>query len=120
LPRVIARCAAAAASSDPRFSPVAEHELADIRIELSILGPLESVGRLDDVEIGRHGLVVEQGFSRGLLLPQVAVEWKWDLETFAAETCRKAGLPPHAWTRGATLWRFEAEVFAEPDHRRRR
>jgi AmmeMemoRadiSam system protein A len=114
LGRVIARCAVAAASSDPRFSPVAPDELRDLHIELSILGPLEPIQGLDDIEVGRHGLVVQQGFSRGLLLPQVAVEWKWDRETFSAETCRKAGLAPDAWTKGAKMWRFEAEVFAEP------
>ena len=113
LARVITRCAVAAAGSDPRFTPVAPDELLDIRIELSILGPLETIERLDDLEIGRHGLVIEQGWSRGLLLPQVAVEWKWDRETFAAETCRKAGLAPRAWAQGAMMWRFEAEVFSE-------
>ena len=113
LARVVARCAVAAASADPRFTPVAPDELCDIHIELSILGPLEPIVSLVDVEIGRHGLVVEMGWNRGLLLPQVATEWKWDRETFAAETCRKAGLLPDGWTKGATLWRFEAEVFAE-------
>jgi uncharacterized protein (TIGR00296 family) len=58
-------------------------------------------------------LVVERGWSRGLLLPQVATEWNWDAETFLAHTCKKAGLPDDAWKRGATLWRFEAEVFGE-------
>jgi AmmeMemoRadiSam system protein A len=120
LVRVITRCAVAAASADPRFSPVAPDELPEIRVELSILGPLEALHRIEDIEIGRHGLVVQQGWSRGLLLPQVAVEWKWDREMFAAETCRKAGLAPDAWAKGAKLWRFEAEVFGEsPDTRRR-
>lgn len=114
LGRVIARCAVAAASSDPRFSPVAPDELPHLHIELSVLGPLERIQRPEEIEIGRHGLVVEQGWNRGLLLPQVAVEWKWDRETFAAETCRKAGLPPQAWATGAKMWRFEAEVFSEP------
>ena len=113
LARVIARCAVAAGSSDPRFTPVAPDELRHIHIELSILGPLETITSLADLEIGRHGLVVEMGWNRGLLLPQVATEWKWDRETFAAETCRKAGLPPDGWTKGAALWRFEAEVFGE-------
>lgn len=114
LGRVVTRCAVAAASSDPRFSPVAPDELPDLHVELSVLGPLERIDRLEDIEIGRHGLVVEQGWHRGLLLPQVAVEWKWDRQTFAAETCRKAGLASGAWSTGAKMWRFEAEVFAEP------
>ena len=119
LVRVITRCAVAAASADPRFSPVAPDELSDIRVELSILGALEPIDRIDDIEIGRHGLVIQQGWSRGLLLPQVAVEWKWDRETFIAETCRKAGLPGDAWTKGAKMWRFEAEVFSESHPSRR-
>jgi AmmeMemoRadiSam system protein A len=113
LGRVIQRCAVAAGSADPRFSPVVVAELADIEIELSILSPLEPVSTLEDIEIGRHGLVVEHGWHRGLLLPQVAAEWKWDRAVFVAETCRKAGLPPDAWEHGARIWRFEAEVFSE-------
>lgn len=113
LVRVVTRCAVAAGSTDPRFTPVAPDELPHISIELSILGPLESIASAGEIELGRHGVVVEQGWNRGLLLPQVATEWKWDRETFLAETCRKAGLPPDAWTNGARLWRFEAEVFGE-------
>jgi AmmeMemoRadiSam system protein A len=113
LPGVIARCAVAACSADPRFSAVALAELADLAIELSLLGPLEAVAGAEDIEIGRHGLVIEKGWHRGLLLPQVAIEWKWDREQFLAQTCRKAGLPPDAWKHGARIWRFEAEVFAE-------
>ena len=66
------------------------------------------------IEIGLHGLVVERGRRRGLLLPQVATGWRWDAETFLAQTCHKAGLPLDAWRMGARLWRFEAEVFGEP------
>ena len=66
-----------------------------------------------DIVIGRHGLVVEQGWQRGLLLPQVAIEWSWDAETFLAQTCHKAGLPRDAWKHGAALWCFDAEVFSE-------
>ena len=110
---VIARCAVAACSADPRFPPVAAAELADLDIELSLLGPLEPIAGPADIEIGRHGLVIESGWHRGLLLPQVATEWGWDAETFLAHTCRKAGLPNDAWRGGARLWRFEAEVFGE-------
>jgi AmmeMemoRadiSam system protein A len=113
LGKVVPRCAIAAASEDPRFPPITENELRRLVIELSLLGMLEPVGRPADVEIGRHGLVVSQSGRRGLLLPQVAVEWDWDAEAFLAHTCNKAGLPRDAWKRGATLWRFEAEVFAE-------
>lgn len=113
LGRVVARCAIAAASADPRFPPVVAEELSAVAIELSLLGALEPIDGVDAVEIGRHGLLIERGVDRGLLLPQVATEWKWDRETFLARACHKAGLPPDAWRRGAKLWRFEAEVFGE-------
>ena len=112
LSRAIPDAAIAAASSDPRFEPMTFDELADVHIELSILGPLERIGGVGDIEVGRHGLLVERGWSRGLLLPQVAVEWGWDAEAFLSQTCHKAGLPPDAW-KTATVWRFEAEVFSE-------
>jgi AmmeMemoRadiSam system protein A len=105
--------AVAACSRDPRFPPVRPDELSRIAIELSILGPLEPVATLEEIEVGRHGLLVEQGRKRGLLLPQVAVEQRWTAAVFVLHTCRKAGLSDHAWQRGATLWKFEAEVFGE-------
>jgi uncharacterized protein len=110
---VVARCAVAAAATDPRFPPVSGAELSGLDIEISILGPLEPVPHISEVEIGRHGLVVEQGWHRGLLLPQVATEWGWDAPSFAAHTCIKAGLPRDAWQQGAALFKFEAEVFGE-------
>jgi AmmeMemoRadiSam system protein A len=115
LPRMVARCAVAACSDDPRFPPVGFTELPEIQIEVSLLGPLESIAGPADVDVGRHGLVVETGRQRGLLLPQVATEWRWDAMTFLSQTCRKAGLPADAWQQGAMvkLWRFEAEVFTE-------
>lgn len=113
LGEVVPRCAIAAASEDPRFPPVTENELRRLVIELSLLGMLEPVCGAADVEISRHGLVVSQSGRRGLLLPQVAVEWGWNAEAFLAHTCHKAGLPRDAWKRGAKVWRFEAEVFAE-------
>ena len=110
---VVARCAVAACSADPRFPAVAPAELTDLVIELSLLGPLEPIAGAGEIEIGRHGLVIEKAWHRGLLLPQVATEWKWDSQQFLAQTCRKAGLPQDAWQHGARLWRFEAEVFGE-------
>ena len=110
---VVPRCAVASCSSDPRFPPITPAELGEIRIEISLLGPLESIAGPQDVAIGRHGLVVERGWRRGLLLPQVAIEWRWDADAFLAHTCQKAGLPRDAWRHGVTIWRFEAEVFGE-------
>lgn len=114
LVEVVARAAAAAAAEDPRFAPLTEEELPQVTLEISVLGPLEPVERIEDIEIGHHGLVVEDGWRRGLLLPQVATEWGWDRETFLDHTCLKAGLPADQWRRGARLYRFEAEVFSEP------
>jgi len=110
---LIRDCAISACSSDPRFAPVAPSELPAIDIELSLVGPLEPIRGPEDVEIGRHGLVVEHGQRRGLLLPQVATERRWDAITFLAQTCHKAGLPADAWKLDAKLWRFEAEVFGD-------
>lgn len=115
LDQEIARCAADAAREDPRFPPVGAAELGDVSLEVSVLGPLESIDPRDpqSIAVGRHGLVVERGVRRGLLLPQVATEWGWTVEQFLRQTCLKAGLPPDAWQHGATVSRFEAEVFGE-------
>lgn len=110
---IIASCARSACSLDPRFPAVTVSELDNLAVELSILGPLEDVLSADQIEIGRHGLAVERGRHRGLLLPQVATEWGWSRQVFIEHTCKKAGLPGDAWQHGAKLWRFEAEVFGE-------
>jgi AmmeMemoRadiSam system protein A len=109
----VARVAVSAAREDPRFEPLRVSELDDLDVEVSILGPLETIDPFDEhaFEIGSHGLVVEQGRRRGLLLPQVATEWGWDREMFLSQTCVKAGLPPDAWRKGAKVFRFAGEVF---------
>jgi AmmeMemoRadiSam system protein A len=110
--QTIAETAAAAAFEDPRFMPVTEDELPMLSVEISVLSPLARIAP-EEVEIGRHGLVVTYGGRRGLLLPQVPVEHGWDRETFLSQTCMKAGLAPDAWMRGASLDAFTAEVFGE-------
>jgi AmmeMemoRadiSam system protein A len=115
LAAVVARCAVAAATGDPRFPPVTPDELEDCAIEVSVLGPIEPVQDAADIIVGRHGLIVEQGRHRGLLLPQVAREQGWNRDTFLAQTCAKAGLPGDAWKRGAKILKFEAEVFGDTD-----
>ena len=112
----VERCAACAAISDPRFPSVSVDEFRDIVLEISVLGPIEPVSDLAEVVVGQHGLIVESGRRRGLLLPQVALEWKWNAAEFASETCIKAGLQRNAWQNGAVLFKFEAEVFGERDH----
>ena len=111
----VIRCAADAASEDPRFPPVSADEVPELAVEVSVLGPLEPIDPRDPdaIVIGRHGLVAERGLRRGLLLPQVATEWGWTVEQFLRQTCLKAGLEPDAWQRDARLSRFEAEVFGE-------
>jgi uncharacterized protein len=111
LVQAIADCARAAVSVDPRFPPIAAEELQNIDVELSLLGGLETIQGPSQIEVGRHGLLVEHHGRRGLLLPQVATEWGWNAETFLAHTCQKAGLPLDAWKKGAIISRFEAEVF---------
>src|SRR5262245_50449445 len=112
----IAHLAAAVASEDPRFRPLQLEELEGSSLDLSLLTPPQAVVDHMTVEIGRHGLIVEHGTRRGLLLPQVAPEQGWDRETFFAHSCLKAGLPAMAWRRGASLYSFEAEVFSERAH----
>ena len=113
LARVVPRCAVAAAREDPRFAPLSVDELDGLDVEVSVLGPIEPVDDVATIEVGRHGLIVEQGWHKGLLLPQVATDHGWTRETFLEHTCLKAGLPRDAWKRGARLFRFEAEVFGD-------
>lgn len=109
----LVRLAGAVASEDYRFAPLAEHELPGTTIDLSLLTPPQPVTDHRIIEVGRHGLIVQQGRHRGLLLPQVAPEHGWDRDTFLSHTCIKAGLPPNAWQTGAAVLSFEAEVFCE-------
>jgi len=110
--RTVAETARAAAFDDPRFRPVTIEEAPELKVEISVLSPLKPI-RPEAVVIGVHGLIVTQGARRGLLLPQVPLEWGWDRETFLSQTCLKAGLSPDAWLQGAELQAFTAEVFGE-------
>jgi AmmeMemoRadiSam system protein A len=111
--RLIAQLAQAVADSDPRFDRVTPQELAGIGFEISVLTREREIESVDEIEIGRHGLIVEQGTSRGLLLPQVPTEQGWDRDAFLDHTCLKAGLTADAWRRGARIFVFEAEIFGE-------
>ena len=110
--RAVMEAAAAAATEDPRFSPVRSEELPELEIEISVLSAPAPIA-VDQIRVGVHGLIVSQGRARGLLLPQVAAEREWSAQRFVEETCRKAGLPIDAWRRGARLEAFEADVFGE-------
>jgi AmmeMemoRadiSam system protein A len=111
----VARCARDSATQDPRFPPMKAGELMETALEISVLAPLEEIDPFQEqaIVIGRHGLVVEHRYCRGLLLPQVAVEWGWTRDQFLRQTCRKAGLPDDAWRSGARVFRFGAEVFGD-------
>lgn len=98
---------------DPRFYPLSREEFDLIKIEISILYPLEEVKDINEIQVGKHGLLMERGYNRGLLLPQVATEYGWNLEEFLNQTCRKAGMESYCWKRGAKIYKFEAEVFGE-------
>jgi AmmeMemoRadiSam system protein A len=112
LVNTVAETAAAAAFEDPRFDPVRSEEAPDLKIEISVLTVPKAIAA-SQVEVGRHGLIIAQHGRRGLLLPQVPLEYGWDRETFLAQTCIKAGLPADAWQHGAALEAFTAEVFGE-------
>ena len=110
----IATCAVAAATADPRFSPLNRDELSQVHIEISLLTPPMPVAGPQDVTPGTHGIIVSQGEHRGLLLPQVAAEHGWKAETLLSQAAVKAGLPADAWRSGARIDVFTAEVFSEP------
>jgi len=102
---------------DPRFPAATPDELPRLRADISVLSPfVPAPDPLSAVEIGTHGLLVEMGRRRGLLLPQVAVEWGWDVQTFLGQACLKSGLPEDAWRKGGslpTISTFTADVFGE-------
>ncbi|MHA1588508.1 MAG: TIGR00296 family protein [Candidatus Thorarchaeota archaeon] len=112
------------ATRDPRFPPVEPKELDAILVELSVLTPPVKV-EYDDpmkllelVEVGRDGLIVSRGMWRGLLLPQVPVDWKWNVEEYLQHTCNKARLPTDAWKDSQTeFMSFQAEIFGEESPR---
>lgn len=105
--------AAAAATRDPRFYPLRPDELDSIRIEISVLSPLKKIESIEEIKVGVHGLYIEKGLYRGVLLPQVAAEYGWDRDTFLAQTCLKAGLDPDAWKKDADISIFTAQIFGE-------
>ncbi len=104
----------AAASQDDRVQPIAKSELAAIRIDITILSPMAAVRDPFSLEVGKHGLYVARDGRRGVLLPQVATRYRWDLKTFLEQTCLKAGLPKSAWhTPDTQLWSFTVLIIEE-------
>jgi AmmeMemoRadiSam system protein A len=112
--RAVASSAISAAFRDPRFFPVRKDEIGHLDLEISVMGPIEQVRDVNEIEVGRDGLIISRGRFAGLLLPQVASEYGWDRETFLNQTCLKAGLQPDAWRSPDTrIEKFAAEVFGE-------
>ena len=110
--QAVAECAVSAALRDPRFEPVTPEEVPELEIEISVLSPLFPIAP-EEVKPGEHGLLVRQGFYRGLLLPQVARDYGWGREQFLEETCVKAGLERDAWKKDTRIEAFTAFVFSE-------
>jgi uncharacterized protein len=120
LAQAVVEVAISAATGDPRFPPVTAAELDKIQVEVSVLTKPELIEvqkpaqYLEKVEVGRDGLIVERGMYRGLLLPQVPVEWNWDIEDFLANTCMKAGLTSDCWLQeGVRIYSFKSQIFTE-------
>ena len=112
LAEAIKDMAIAAAFQDPRFPQLQENELENLDIEISVLTPMKQISNINEIEVGKHGLMMIKGPYSGLLLPQVATQYNWDRQTFLSETCHKAGLPIDAWKDDETeIYIFSAEIF---------
>lgn len=120
LAKATIEAAIAAATEDPRFEPLLQEELKNIVFEVSVLSPPEPVEYstpeelLEKIVVGRDGVIVEKGLLKGLLLPQVPVEYEWGVEEYLSNACVKAGLPPNAWRNTRLkIYSFRARIFAE-------
>jgi AmmeMemoRadiSam system protein A len=109
----VAELARSSAAEDPRFPPVRPAEVVKLDIDISVLTPAQRVKDVSEIEIGTHGLIIQDGHCRGLLLPQVATDWGWDCEEFLDHCCLKAGLEKGHWRNGGEIYSFTAEVFGE-------
>ena len=120
LVKAVVQAATSAAFKDPRFNPVQIEEMKNLSIEVSILTPPEKIEEKNPdmipriVKIGRDGFIIGRGLNKGLLLPQVPVEWGWDSSQFLSQCCFKAGLPQHSWKeQGTEIYLFQAIIFKE-------
>ncbi len=112
--REVATMAEAAATQDPRFQPMTSKEIDNFNLEITVLSPLVKIDSTDQIEVGTHGIYIEKGIHRGVLLPQVATEYGWDRETFLSQTCAKAGLIDDAWQHAdADIYIFSGQIIAE-------
>jgi AmmeMemoRadiSam system protein A len=112
----VSQSAINAAFRDPRFHPLRSEELATVHLEISVMGPIEKVADVQEIVVGRDGLIIRRGGYAGLLLPQVATDYGWEREMFLQQTCQKAGLPQNSWREaGTSIEKFSAEVFGEKE-----
>ncbi|MBL7084297.1 MAG: AmmeMemoRadiSam system protein A [Candidatus Aminicenantes bacterium] len=105
--------AVSAATKDYRFQPLTLEELSEAKIEISVLSLPKPVKDVKEIEVGKHGIIISKGSSKGLLLPQVPGEWNWDLKTYLSHGCLKAGLDENEWKKGVSIEIFSAQVFSE-------
>lgn len=120
LAQAVVESAISSATQDPRFYPLSLSELGNVVFEVSVLTPPQLIEAkksseyLTKIVVGKDGLIVEKGMFKGLLLPQVPVEWKWDEEQFLCQCCIKAGLPPDNWLlKDTKVYKFQAIIFEE-------
>ncbi|MGA9387387.1 MAG: TIGR00296 family protein [Candidatus Bathyarchaeia archaeon] len=120
LVQAVIQSAISAATEDPRFYPLSSKELDEVVFEVSVLTPPERIETKKPkeypakIKVGEDGLIVERGLYKGLLLPQVPIEWKWNEEEFLCQCCIKAGLPADNWLLdGTKLYKFQAIIFEE-------
>jgi uncharacterized protein (TIGR00296 family) len=120
LVEAVIQSAISSATEDPRFCPLSSSELDKVVFEVSVLTPPQRIEAKKakeyptKIKVGEDGLIVEKGMYKGLLLPQVPVEWGWNEEEFLCQCCAKAGLPSDNWLlEGTRLYRFQAIIFEE-------
>jgi len=112
--KIVQHCILGAALEDTRFVSVTQDEVNGLSIEISVLTPFRRINDINEIDVGKHGLYIVRGGYRGLLLPQVATQYKWDRIRFLEHTCIKSGLPESAWRDPETaIYTFEAEVFSD-------
>lgn len=109
--KLVQEMAISAATRDPRFYPMKPADLAEFSVEISVLSPLEKITSPEGIKVGTHGIYMEKNSCRGVLLPQVAVEYGWDRDTFLSQTCLKAGMKPDDWKEGADIYVFSAQII---------
>jgi len=118
--QTVCEAAKQAAINDPRFPPLKYSELEKIYIEISVLSPLQKIESYQDIEIGVHGIMLEEGRFRSVPLPQVAIEQNYTREQFLSALCEKAGMPDYSWESGLlNIKIFTAQVFSEFGNRKR-